>query len=144
MELSDLEYPLPEPLGHLLSALVDVAKSSRTFTVFYIQNPGRESGAFDYFITNPGGDDIIVPNLKGNPMLSLDMLGLIARPLENDKWVFVSPLAFERIKYERKNRLGKWWTQVWLQRSKAVLAVTATATFILVILQIAKIMQWIK
>lgn len=84
--------------------------------------------------------DVIVSDLLGHPVESLRLLGRVERP--NEHSVFLYPAAFERAKYERRGPLGKLWTRILLRRRDAVLAVTTTATFILVILQIAEIIGW--
>lgn len=141
MELNDIDYPLPSQLSELLKVLVDVAERNQILVISYIPNQSthrRES--FDYVIRDYSNQDIIVEDLQGNPMESLQMLGLIERTSKNS--VFLYPVAFERAKYERKGWFGKWWTKwVWLRLERAALIVVGFATFVLVTLQISQLIH---
>ena len=144
MELGHIEYPLPDPIARLLFALVAVAKRNDMLTLSYTEVPStKDRGAFDILIGDPAkGKDVVVPRFRGSPITTLEMLGLVERV--NESSVFLYPIAFEREKYERKNRFGKWLARILRRRGVAVLAVTAAATFLLVVLQIAKITGLIK
>jgi hypothetical protein len=138
MELRDIEYPLPAPLAKLLGALVDIAKRNDVLIVDYtLIRSGK--GTWEYQLRDHSRQEpVIISGLQGRqPVESLQMLGLVEELGNNS--VFLYPVAFERVKYERKGRFGKWWARVLLRRRDAVLAVITTATFILVILQIAEL-----
>lgn len=94
---------LPEPLIRLIFALVDVSERSQTLDIPCLTNQSRkERNAFDYVIGR-GDMSVTVPNLKGNPLDSLERLGLIERP--NQHTVFLPPNTFELVKRERERRL---------------------------------------
>lgn len=96
---------LPEPLIRLLFALVNVSERSQMLDIPCLTNQSRkEAGAFDYVIGR-GDFSVTASNLKGNPLDSLERLGLIGRP--NRHTVFLPPHTFELVKRERKRRLPR-------------------------------------
>ena len=71
-------------------------------TVSCLQNQSsKEFGAFDYVI-GQGDASVTIPNLKGNPLESLERLELIERP--NRHTVFLPPKTFELVRRERESR----------------------------------------
>ena len=100
--LGNILTQLPEPLIRLLFALVEVSERSNMLDIPCLTNQSRkERGAFDYVIGR-GDVSVIVPNLKGNPLDSLERLGLIERP--NQHTVFLLPDTFDLVKRERERR----------------------------------------
>lgn len=96
---------LPEPLIRLLFALVNVSERSQTLDIPCLTNQSsKEVNAFDYVIGR-GDFSVTVSNLKGNPLDTLERLGLIERP--NRHAVFLPPHTFELVKRERKRRLPR-------------------------------------
>lgn len=94
---------LPEPLIRLLFALVDVSERSQTLDIPCLTNhSGKERNAFDYVI-GQGDMSVTIPNLKGNPLDSLERSGFIERPSQH--MVFLPPDTFELVKRERERRL---------------------------------------
>jgi hypothetical protein len=142
----DIRYPLPDPLAHLLLTLVEVAERNEILSVSFSlgQSTTEDREASDLMIQDPKkGDYLVVPGVRWNLLIgSLYMLGLAEQVGENS--LFLYPGAFERARYERKNRLGKWWVRTMLRWRDALLVVTSIATLVLVILQIAEIVGWLK
>jgi hypothetical protein len=86
----DLDYPLPATAIELLLALVDTAKQYQIQII-----PCREVRVLKDF----GFEE-------KDPLGTLQKIGLVERLGQHD--VRLQAVAFERAKYERKNRLGKW------------------------------------
>jgi hypothetical protein len=97
MMKSDLDYPLPATAIELLLALVDTAKQYQIQII-----PCREVRVLKDFNIE---DDRHLPPQK-DPLGTLQKIGLVERLGQHD--VRLRAMAFERAKYERKNRLGKW------------------------------------
>jgi hypothetical protein len=94
MEDTGLNFPLPAGLARLLVAFADVAKRSDTLTVFYVANQSAEEiGAQDYHIRDyQACEDQVIRRVRGSPIQSLKMLGLIEQ--EKKHSVSVTPLGF--------------------------------------------------
>ena len=93
----DLDYPLPATAIELLLALVDTAKQYQIQII-----PCREVRVLKDFGFE---DDRHLPPQK-DPLGTLQKIGLVERLGQHN--VRLRTVAFERAKYERKNRLGKW------------------------------------
>ena len=131
-----IEYPLPDRLVEVLSALVGVAKRGQVLTVNCEEQPSDEAyGAWDLFISDPSATETIpVRGLRESAIKILCRLQLVDRL--SDSEVFLLPAAFQRARYERKNRLSKWFLRTFPSVRDIFVGISFTLSVLLTIVQI--------
>jgi hypothetical protein len=100
MKSIDLDNPLHPTAIELLLALVDTAKQYQLQTIPCREVRVRREPWFEE-------DRDLTP--QPDPLGSLQKMGLVERL---NSHVRLGKEAFERAKYERKGRLGKWWARM--------------------------------
>ncbi len=98
----EFERPLPASAIELLLLLVEMAEQYQIQVI-----PCREVQLCGQ--SSPTSEGGVWPSQK-DPLGSLQKLGLIERL--NKHSVRLRAVAFDRARYERKNRLGKWWVKM--------------------------------
>ena len=140
MEHVDVDYQLPKPIAQLLVAMVEVAERNEVLTVSCAKDPSDKKGAWDFRIKDPAkGESAVVKRLGGDPIGSLELLGVVQRLSQRD--MFLYPAAFTRARYERKRRFGKWLTRTCNRGRDVALVVVSTLTVLLTILRIIEIVR---
>lgn len=116
-EIEHLIYPLPKTLIGVLTAMVDVAKSEDTLSVTAREGKSKESGKRCITISH-GEAPRHIDNLISSPINSLHCAGFIVS--HNNDSVFLTPAAFDRVRYENRGRIGKWEER--LRKSGSILS----------------------
>jgi len=144
MEPIDVSYPLPAPLVQLLIALVEAAEQDQVLTVNCVSaSSPHEYGTWDYHIESSRGTKDI-EGVKGAALDSLTRLGFVERLGDRSITVFLHPSAFERARYERKGRFGKWVIRTVQHARDVILAVSFTLAVLLAVLQIIEIVDKLR
>lgn len=121
-DIEHLTYPLPNSLFKLMSAMVDVALAEGTLNVTAIES---RNGAGTYDIQIDQGDITkSVKDLPGESTNSLILSGFLVN--SSNIGFFLLPSAFDRVRYERRSRIGKWWERV---RRSGSIATTLSLIF---------------
>jgi hypothetical protein len=134
--IADVSYSLPDPIAKFLIKMVEIAERNQVLTVSYATQSGKQVSALDWII-KVGADKETLQDFKGDPMASLEALGLVKRLGKNS--VFLYPTAFDRAGYERKGRFGKWWVRTTEEYRDILLTVTTALNIGLWVAQIAQI-----
>lgn len=134
-----ISYDLPPSVSKVLIDLVDIAKEYGVLDISYMHVSSREEGEIYQFRVRGVTGTIVTEAGSGDPIGSLRALGLIH--IEEDR-AFLTPTAFERAKYERRNRLLKKLTQAWSRWRDMATAIAFVLSVWLAILQVMELLGW--
>lgn len=116
MKDENLGVPLSPQNAEFLQKLVKVAEQTSSTTVQVTSCQGSWSGTFMFTISNTRGDvpehfeevEETVDCIPGDPILDLEARGYVLG--QYDLYVVLNyELAKQRVKYENRNRIGRWW-----------------------------------
>ena len=116
MRDENLGLPLAPKNAELLEKLVTVAGKTGSTAVQVSSCQGTASGTFQYTLSNIRGnipehfEDVeeTVDCVPGNPLLDLQARGYVLG--RDDMYVVLNyGLAKQRVRYERRSGIGKWW-----------------------------------
>lgn len=113
-EIAHLTYKLPPRLLELLITIVETANAEEALTVkcFYEVTSNRRG----WRIGNSTSSRFVSGPDQGS-LNSLQVAGYVLQMPSDDRkfkyYVFVHPVAYDRVLYEARWTITKWWVRVW-------------------------------
>jgi hypothetical protein len=136
VEKDFLKYPVPNGAAKILEAAVELAQKDDVLDVYcYIASSSKVEGAYDYHVASAGDSSTTVPDVRGEPVESLKLLGMFS-PADKKDVFLLTTKAFDWAAYHKQNHVGKWWTRNKEHARDAWLTGVTLLTVFLAVLQI--------
>jgi len=145
MKDENLGVPLSPKNVEFLQKLVKVAEQTSSMTVQVTSCQGSWSGTWMFTISNAWVDspehfekaEEAVDRIPGNPILDLEARGYVLG--QNGLYVVLNyELAKQRVKYENRGRIGRWWMRTTNDWGRFLLDLAAVVAGIWAVVDIAR------
>ena len=146
MRDENLGVPLAPKNAELLGKLVRIAEETGSTVVQVSSCQGSWSGTFQYTLSNIRGnipehfEDVeeTVDCVPGNPLLDLQARGYVLG--RDDMYVVLDyGLAKQRVRYESRSGIGKWWMRTTNNWGRFLLDLAAVVAGIWAVVDIVRI-----